>query len=157
MPGRKQGSTDLEKLKRVRSVQEWMMQGFTSADIITAGIEQWKLDDRTLKRYIKDAYKSFRALSEKEIELLRSFHIEQRNKLLRDLAGKDKFGKYVPQGAAVALDIMQDIAKLQGLYVEKVEVNTTVKYVITKKKNANDTNRVRHGGDAEEIPASASE
>ena len=112
----------IELDKRVRSVQEWMMSGNSTSDIITQCMNKWDITERQSYTYISKAYKAFLKISEDTIEERRSFHIETRLKLFRDLRDKN-----INKSAAVAIDILRDIAKLEGLYVEKSEVDLTSK------------------------------
>lgn len=95
------------------------MRGYSSADIVTSGVEKWGCDERTMKRYIADAYEGFKEATGEQLETRRSFHIETRMKLYRDVTEKQK-----PGSAGVALEILKDVAKLEGLYVEKHEIRT---------------------------------
>ena len=108
----------IEFAKRIRSVQEWLMSGVSTTDIITQCKNKWELSERQAYRYVKKAYEEFRKMSEEDIENRRSFHIEARLKLYRDLKDKN-----VNKSAAVAIDILRDIAKLEGLYIEKSEIS----------------------------------
>ncbi len=112
-----QKSTKVETDKRTRAVQEWMMQGHSSADIVRQCTAQWNITGRQAYKYIRKAYEAFREQAEKDMEARRQFHIQSRLKLFRDLQDK-KSSK--PAGTALA--ILQDIAKLEGLYVEKTEI-----------------------------------
>lgn len=94
-----------------------MMQGHSSADIVRQCTAQWNITGRQAYKYIRKAYEAFREQAEKDMEARRQFHIQSRLKLFRDLQDK-KSSK--PAGTALA--ILQDIAKLEGLYVEKTEI-----------------------------------
>ncbi|KAF0193949.1 MAG: hypothetical protein FD166_3615, partial [Bacteroidetes bacterium] len=112
-----QKSTKIETDKRTRAVQEWMMQGHSSSDIVRQCTAQWNITGRQAYKYIRKAYEAFREQAENDIEARKQFHIQSRLKLFRDLQDK-KSSK--PAGTALA--ILQDIAKLEGLYVEKTEI-----------------------------------
>lgn len=112
-----QKSTKIETDKRTRAVQEWMMQGHSSADIVRQCTAQWNITGRQAYKYIRKAYEAFRAQAENDIEARKQFHIHSRLKLFRDLQDKK-----ASKPAGVALAILQDIAKLEGLYVEKTEI-----------------------------------
>lgn len=117
-----QKSTKIETDKRTRAVQEWMMQGHSSADIVRQCTAQWNITGRQAYKYIRKAYEAFRAQAENDIEARKQFHIHSRLKLFRDLQDKKAC-----KPAGVALAILQDIAKLEGLYVEKTEVTVNDK------------------------------
>ncbi|MFZ4412461.1 MAG: hypothetical protein ACOYOV_05195 [Bacteroidales bacterium] len=122
----KPGSSLIENEKRIRSVQEWLMSGQCTTDIITQCVNLYGISSRQAYTYLKKAYKEFKKISEEQIEERRSFHIEARLKLYRDLKDKN-----TSKSAAVAVDILKDIAKLEGLYVEKQEITMPDGLVIT--------------------------
>jgi uncharacterized protein YoaH (UPF0181 family) len=109
-------SSKLEYDKRVRNIQEWMMQGFSSADIVRQCTTQWRITERQGYKYIKQAYQIFLAQEEKDLDAHKQFHIQTRLKLFRELHDKNQ-----AKAAGVALSILQDIARLQALYVEKID------------------------------------
>lgn len=95
---------------------EWMMQGYSSADIIQQSVAKWGVNERTAKRYIAAAYELFVKATESNIKRRRGYHIEARLKLFRELTDKN-----TPQGALVAARIWDSIAKIEGLFVEKID------------------------------------
>lgn len=112
-------SSKVETDKRTRSVQEWMMQGHTTSDIVRQCTSNWSITPRQAYKYIRKAYEAFKESAEKDLEARRQFHIHSRLKIFRDLQGKND-----SKPAGVALEILKDIAKLEGLYVEKVDHTT---------------------------------
>lgn len=111
-------SDKIEKDKRIRIVQEWILQDHITTDIVNNCVSKWGVSERQAMRYLKDANDEFAKITEKKLEKRLNYHIQRRNKLLRDL--EDKFKK-TPAGIGVQLDILQDIAKLEKLYTLKVE------------------------------------
>ncbi|PKN16501.1 MAG: hypothetical protein CVU66_00695 [Deltaproteobacteria bacterium HGW-Deltaproteobacteria-23] len=116
----KKKSSNLELEKRLRVVQEWLMQGYDTPDIVRQITTKWEVTERQAYKYIEKAFEEFKARSERRMEFLRAYHTSTRKKLFRDLAAKN-----TPEGAKAALSILQDIAKLDGLYVEKVSHHIT--------------------------------
>lgn len=105
--------------KRVRAVMEWMMQGFMTKDIITQCTNQWGVDQRQCYKYIKEAKKIFVKVTEEDIKERLAFHIAARMNLYNGIEGKK-----TPRGAKAALEILKDIADLEGYYMQKVDVTT---------------------------------
>ena len=105
-------SDTLELEKRVRAVQEWILQDHISSDIIAQCVNAWGVSERQAQRYISAAQQAFAKITEKKLEHRMNYHIQRRNKLLRDL--DPKFRKS-PPGIKVQLDILEDIAKLDQL------------------------------------------
>jgi hypothetical protein len=118
-------SSNIELDKRIRAVQEWMMQGYTSADIARQIMSKYDLKVRMAYKYIRKAYEVFKEQSVKDLEADRQFHIQARMKLFRELQDKTSC-----KPAGVALAILQDIAKLEGHYVEKSEILVNDKHRI---------------------------
>lgn len=116
---KKKGSDKVTLATRVRSVMEWMMGGFTSRDIIVQSVQKWGVDERTAKRYIASAYIEFKNINQANLQERVNYHIETRMKLFRELKHKDE-----PMGANAAKRLLEDVAKLEGLYVEKHEIRT---------------------------------
>lgn len=112
-------SDNIEKEKRLRIVQEWILQDYLTSDIVNQCINKWGVTERQAYRYISNANDAFAKITEKKLERRLNYHIQRRNKLLRDLEEKQK---KTPAGIGVQLNILQDIAKLEKLYTLKVEV-----------------------------------
>lgn len=106
-----------EKLKRVRIIQEYLVLGKNPKDIVSQVSNQWDITQRMASYYVKKAFDDFRAMSGKDIETLRGYHISARMKLLDWAMESDKRKPF-------ALDVLQDMAKLQGLYVAKHDITS---------------------------------
>jgi len=111
-------SDKVEMERRVRTVQEYILMDYPYADIVAQCIQKWGVCDRQAKRYIQDAYDSFKATLEKNFEKRLGFHLQRRMKLLRQL---DPEERRTATGVRAELLVLRDIAKLEGLYIEKHE------------------------------------
>lgn len=109
----------LEKDKRIRIVQEWMLQDHITTDIVNKCVITWQIGERQAMRYISDAGNGFGKITEKKLEKRLNYHIQRRNKLLRDIDPKEK---KTPAGIKAQLDVLKDIADLEKLYTLKIEV-----------------------------------
>jgi hypothetical protein len=103
-----------EKLKRIRIIQEYLVLGKNPKDIVVQVSNQWNISPRMAYSYLNKAFEDFRVMSGKDVESLRGFHITARLKLLDWAMDSDKRKTF-------ALEVLQDIAKLQGLYTIKVD------------------------------------
>lgn len=103
-----------EKLKRIRIIQEYLVMGKNPKDIVNQVCNAWDITPRMARYYVEKAFEDFRAMSGKDVEALRGFHITARMKLLDWAMDSDKRKTF-------ALEVLQDIAKLQGLYTLKVD------------------------------------
>jgi hypothetical protein len=123
MAGRKKDSNAHTIQMRVRMVQEWLMMDHTTSDIVKTGMEKFDVTDRQMMRYIKTATQEFKEMNRDSIEHKRAFAIQRRKKIIRDM---DPQYKKTPEGARTILAIHRDISKLDGLYVEKVDMHVEV-------------------------------
>ncbi len=96
--------------KRVRNVQEWILRGYPTSDIIKQLSKNYKITERQSYRYYKKAFELFKKENEREIEEKKAFHLEIRRKLYKDLSKKDS-----ATGASVALRIIDSMARIEGL------------------------------------------
>lgn len=108
----------LEMAKRIRIVQEWMLQDHITTDIINNCMKQWGISDRQAYQYLKKASEGFEQITEKKLEKRLNYHLQRRTKLLRDL---DPAYKRTPEGIKAQLQVLEDIAKLEKLYTIKIE------------------------------------
>lgn len=113
-------SDKIEYEKRVRAVQEWIINSYSYIDIVKQIVQTWGITERQAKNYIRDGYKRFREANEIDVEELKAASIERRKKLAREL---DPEYKKTPPGVIALLAVEKDIDKLRGLYVEKHELN----------------------------------
>lgn len=107
---------DPTKIARIRTVQEWLMLGNSTRDIVLQGRTSWGVCDRQVHRYIRDAKKAFSEDLKDKIDERRIFHIQARMRLYRNLKNKESAG-----GTLAAMAILKDIADIEGLYVMKHE------------------------------------
>jgi len=109
----------LELSKRIRAVQEYVLMDYSRSDIIAQAMTQWGISKSQAVRYYYLAYDSWQEITEKDTARRLNYHIHKRMKLLRQI---DREYLKTPQGVKAQLDIVQDLAKLEGLYVRKLEV-----------------------------------
>lgn len=101
-----------ETARRVRIVQEYLMQGHLSRDIIDTCTIKFNVKSRTVEKYIQIARQEFVRALDIDVKERLSEHIHMRQLLFAKLKDKDQ-----PNGARAALHIIRDIAKLENLYV----------------------------------------
>jgi hypothetical protein len=112
-------ANNIEKDKRIRQVMEWILAGHLSSDIINTCMQTWNITERQAYKYIRESRSRFRNLTEGEQKERLAFHITARLKLFKDLVDKKN-----PDGASVGLSILKDIAKIEGLYINKVDLTS---------------------------------
>jgi hypothetical protein len=107
--------------KRVRIVQEWILEDQAYADMVTAIMQKWGLEERQAKKYIKLAREKWVDQEQVVVDHKRRLRIESLKKLKRSL--KDTY-KGTPNGIDTLLKIDKEISKLEGIYpATKLEVS----------------------------------
>jgi hypothetical protein len=103
-------SSKVEFEKRVRAVQEWILQGYATCDIIKQSTITWNVGDRQAFKYYSKAFDEFKEANKQSIESKKAYHIALRKKLFRDLKLKEE-----PIGARTALRIADSMARIEGV------------------------------------------
>lgn len=99
---------------RITEVGKLLAQGYTYSAIMRYATEKgWDVNQRTIDTYIRKVYDSWRDQNKQTREDDLNWHIEARKKLFIASFKSDKH--------KVCLEILSDIAKLRGHYVEKIE------------------------------------
>jgi len=102
--------TEMEK--RVRLVQEWIIDDWPEADIRANIVKTWKVSERQARRYIQQARQRWMQKSDQALEEKRVLRIEALKKLKRSL--KEQF-KGTPEGIKAILAVEDRIIKLESL------------------------------------------
>lgn len=132
MSGRKTTSSEHQIALRIRTVQEWMMQDQCSADIVTQGMTLWGVGKRQIERYIAEAEKGFQEMNKTVLERKKAYYIQRSKKVLRDM---DSRFKKTPQGVFAQQSMLQFMAKLDGVMVDKAELSIDTDAVVVIGKN----------------------
>lgn len=107
---------NVEHLQRVRLVQQKMIEGYNSKDIINSIVKLWGIGERQAKNYIAAAYKDFKEFTAEDTDDRLAFHRAARLDLLKWASGNGK--------KQFQLKILQDLAKLDTLYIERTDVTS---------------------------------
>lgn len=133
-------ANEIEKLKRIKAVSQWLSDGNTTAEIIHNIVVKWGLSERQAERYIKDTKETWKDDLRGEIEELRDFALKRANdsytrlkKKLDEIYGNDNLSIVNQVQLICALEKQLsvariDMAKLQGLYTEKIEHGGNIVY-----------------------------
>ncbi len=120
MPKEKKASR-IELEKRIRTLQEYILQDYPSSYLIAHAVDQWQICERHAKRYIRLAWEGLKAGNEQDLARNKAYHIQRRHKLMRQLATDERSTAF---GVKTQLEILKDLAKLQGAYpAEQHEIN----------------------------------
>lgn len=101
------GCTKDEKIRRIRAVQEYLLQGYNGIDITMTIMAKWKIGDRMARYYIKLAREKLIEINEQGIKERFAWHIAARERLI------NKYEKCNPK---LALETLKDLAALEGHY-----------------------------------------
>lgn len=106
------------------------MQSKRNSELTKSVMEKFKLAERTAQRYISEAKKEIRKLSQADKKNAFAKAMHDREYLLQ----KAKFGLKDEQNnfiikpdLALALDVVKDRDKLHGLYIDKINVNGEIR------------------------------
>jgi hypothetical protein len=118
MPNEKKKIDQLEKEKRIRMVQEWIIEDWPYQDIVKYIVDKtgWEVEERQAQRYISDARKRWVDQNNELTEHKRRLKIETLKKLKRSL--NDRF-KGTPHGIKAVLSVEKELIKLEGLDLPK--------------------------------------
>jgi hypothetical protein len=111
----------VEHEKRLRIVQEWILDEQPYTDMVAAIKLKWSLEDRQAKEYIRKARERWVDQEQVVIDQKRRLRIEGLKKLKRSI--KELY-KGTPRGMEALLKIEKEISKLEGIYpATKLEVS----------------------------------
>lgn len=119
-------SDELVVEERVRTVMQWILKGFFTKDIVKQGSLSWNITERQVYTYLKKAKNEIRKIRSKDMKDLIAWHQGARLKLYSELDNKKS-----PSGTFAAMDILKDMAKIDGVYPAdkhelKLDAETTV-------------------------------
>lgn len=93
--------------KKIRQVQEWLLQGQLITDILRNITDKWQLKEEDALEYVAGAFEDFTKKANIDYKETRAYHIQLRLNLYKK-AMEDKQYK-------IALQVLQDLAKLEDL------------------------------------------
>ncbi len=125
--------TKIEKFRRIKTVSTWILKGHSHADIIQNISDNWGIDERQAYNYIKESFEVFKKDTLLELAESKAFHLKARFESYKDLvAERDKVQKDKKLDAYKRVQMMamlsnqinallRDMAKIDGLFVSKIE------------------------------------
>ncbi len=93
--------------KKLRYIQEWLLQGQLVTDILRNIMEKWEISEEDGLTYIASAFEDFTKKVKKTYGDTKAYHIQMRLNLYKK-AMEDKQYK-------VALSVLQDLAKIEDI------------------------------------------
>lgn len=102
----------IEYEKRIRLVQEWLIQDWPTCDIITQINAKWNIAERQAKRYIADARGRWQKEEQEVLDQKRQRKIKKLQVLARSL--KDEY-KGTPGGIRAVMVVEKEIISLEAI------------------------------------------
>jgi len=103
---------NIEWDKRIRIVQEWLIDDWSSTDIIAKINNKWGIEERQAKRYISEARSKWNEDEDELIKQKRKRKVAKLQKLSRSL---DKKFIGTPAGIRSILSVEKELINLEGL------------------------------------------
>ena len=111
----KQKASQLEKEKRIYTIQGWIIDGVQDY-LILKQVQNWDISIRQARRYIAEAYERWKKDASIDIERRRDARIAE---LQQDIRGMDEKFRKTPLGLRTMLAYKKELSKLENLYPAK--------------------------------------
>lgn len=109
----------VETQRRIRIVQEWILQDYGTPDIIQQAMQIWNIAQRQAYRYLYYANRFFQEKDELSMRAKVSYHVARKKKLIREM---DPEERKTAAGVAAVNKVLDSIAKLQGITMDTVRL-----------------------------------
>jgi hypothetical protein len=103
--------------ERVLCISQLLLEGKRTKEICRIASEKWKISRRQVERYIASAYKNWYKEFEKRRRTILEYHVALRMNLYRI--------SYEQKNYPICLQILKDLAKLEGLYDKNNDLQDT--------------------------------
>ncbi len=103
-----------EKIRRIRVIQEYLIDGHNTADILQTIMTNYDIGLRSAQMYLKKAREMFIEWNKQSIQERYHWHLASRERLIK------KWGDRNPN---LALAILRDLAELEGHYQKQSDKN----------------------------------
>ena len=110
-------SNKAEIEERVLYISRLLLEGKSTKEICRIASEKWKISRRQIERYIASAYKNWYKEFEKRRRTILEYHVALRMNLYRI--------SYEQKNYPICLQILKDLAKLEGLYDKNNDLQDT--------------------------------
>lgn len=116
-------TTNVEYEKRIRAVQDWLIEDWPDTDIIAACISKWQVSKRQSQRYIKEANDRWVEQNERKLSVKRATRVQAVKKLLKKLP---ESVLSTPAGVNSAIRAHKFIAKLEGVEPTRQQIDAEI-------------------------------
>jgi hypothetical protein len=115
----KRKSAKAETQRRIRIIQDWLLQDHVTTDIINNAVASWNISERQAYRYLWAAGKFFKESIRKSMEDKVNYYLARKRKLLRDM---DPNEKKTAAGVKAINSVLDSMAKMEGITIDSVKV-----------------------------------
>lgn len=120
VPKEKRRKSDkIETARRIRVIQDWILQDHTTFDIITQCKTQWQVEERQAYRYLWAAKQFFIEKETLNIERKKAYYLARKKKLLRDMNPDEK---KTAAGVAAVNRVLDSMAKMEGITTDTLKL-----------------------------------
>ncbi len=112
-------ASNLEAQERIRHVQELILNDIGTQDIIRAIVAKWGITDRQAYRYLESANKEFVEKNQVSLERKKAYYKARKLRLIRNMNPEEK---KTAAGVAAINKVLDSMAKLDGINIDKLEV-----------------------------------
>ena len=112
-----------EIIQRISVIQELLLQGYTTADVRTFVHNQtvWKINDRTITRYIKRATDNYEAeVRSNDTKALTKAVARLEQLFRKNVEVKTPMGEEAKPNERFALEVLKELHKVQRLYEQRI-------------------------------------
>ena len=113
-------SSKVEMERRLATIREWILADYTYTDIISSAVIRFEVCERQAERYYSKAFQSFKSDNQQTVEHQKAYYKAKKLKLIRDMYPE---AKKTPRGVTAINKILDSMAKLDGIMIDKVEVS----------------------------------
>lgn len=108
-----------ETQRRIRIIQEWILQDYVTSDIIQQACQTWNITARQAYRYLYYANRFFQEKDQLSLQAKVSYYVARKKKLLREM---DPAERRTAAGVAAANKVLDSMAKMQGVTMETIKL-----------------------------------
>jgi hypothetical protein len=121
-------ATQAELIARRKEIQELILSGSNSVDIVDNMAKKWKTSKRAIAEDMRLIYKEWRETTPQETNQAKNKYVDRLEMLFNKALGENQI--------KTALEIQKEINKLHGLYNEKEKETQEVPRMIRVKKRS---------------------
>jgi hypothetical protein len=121
-------ATQAELIARRQEIQQLILQGVNSQDIVDQMVKKWETSKRAISEDIRAIHKEWQETAPQETQEAKNKYLDRLEMLFNKALDAEQF--------KTALDVQKEINKIQGLYSEKEnDENKVPEFVKVTRRN----------------------